>query len=113
MGATVFVGYIDKESLHVTLNRNASDALETLLDQSLQKTYPVLHEKIMKELVLDQISFNNLTKKEFNILIKTVKNYLNDISFHAKKEYYQKKVWEENIIPLIQRDKRYEVNINQ
>lgn len=112
MGATVFVGYINKDSLHVTLNRNASDALETLLDESLQTTYPIIHDKIMEELVLDQISFNNLTKKEFNILIKTVQNYLNNKSFHRERENYQEKVWEENVIPLIQRDKRYEANID-
>lgn len=40
MGSTVFFGYTTDKSLHVTLNRGASDALELLIDDALEKNIP-------------------------------------------------------------------------
>ncbi|PIT08777.1 hypothetical protein BGI40_01940 [Snodgrassella communis] len=108
MGATIFIGYPEKGSLHITLNRQASNALETLLDESLQKVYPELHEKIMEVLVLDQISFTELTQKEFNIVIKAVRDCIINKKVPTEYDAYQKKIWEKIIEPLIQQDERYQ-----
>lgn len=40
MGATVFIGYSKDKSLHVTLNRKASDAVEILFDDVLREKKP-------------------------------------------------------------------------
>lgn len=110
MGATVFVGYPEKGSLHITLNRVASNALETLLDESLKETHPELYEKIMEVLVLDQMSFTDLNKVDFNISIQAIRDCIAKWKNLTELQLYQKKIWEEVIEPLIQQDERYQKN---
>lgn len=73
MGATVFIGYSKHKNLHVTLNRKASDAVETLFDAALREQIPRIHEEVVKMLVLDQISFVDLDKTDFDMAIDAVR----------------------------------------
>jgi hypothetical protein len=90
------------------LNRQASDVLEALLDEVLQDNYPVIHQKIMEVQVLDQINFNELNKSEFNTSIKVIREYLAARKETSEGQLYQKRIWEEEIEPLIQQDERYQ-----
>lgn len=96
--------------LTVGLNRTASNALEALFDEALQERYPDIHEKIMMYLPMDQISFSELSQKEFNLAVKEIKNYLYHQTETAEWQSYQKRIWEKEIEPLIQQDERYQAD---
>ncbi|WP_336844147.1 hypothetical protein [Providencia rettgeri] len=108
MGATFFIGYLSDKSLHTTLNRYASDALEALVEDALQENYPKLYEIITEMIVLDQISFIELNKQEFNEAINVIRAYLKNINNPTEGQIKQKYIWDNEIEPLIQQDKRYE-----
>ncbi|WP_422880922.1 hypothetical protein [Pantoea agglomerans] len=114
MGAYFGIGYraldnnYGERNLSVVLNRQASDVLEALLDEVLQDNYPVIHQKIMEVQVLDQINFNELNKSEFNTSIKVIREYLAARKETSEGQLYQKRIWEEEIEPLIQQDERYQ-----
>ncbi|PAW36138.1 hypothetical protein CIL06_10670 [Pantoea vagans] len=114
MGAYFGVGYRALNSNHgegnlsVVLNRQASDVLEALLDEVLKDNYPVIHEKIMELQVLDQITFNELNKSEFDTAIRVIRQYLAARKETSEGQLYQKRIWEKEIEPLIQQDERYQ-----
>ncbi|MDD9340659.1 MAG: hypothetical protein PV362_13610 [Providencia heimbachae] len=108
MGATFFIGYLDDKSLHTTLNRYASDSLEMLIDEALKESYPKLYEIIMEVIVLDQIHFIDLNKQEFNTAVTVIRNCLQNRDSPTEGQIKQKHIWESEIEPLIQQDKRYE-----
>lgn len=108
MGATFFIGYTEGKDLHVTLNRKASNALEALFDGALQSDCPDIHEKIMEVLVLDQISFTELSNADFNLAIKEIRDCIHSRTEATEWHSYQKRMWEEEMEPLIQQDERYQ-----
>lgn len=108
MGATFFIGYPEGKDLHVTLNRKASNALEALFDEALQSNYPDIHEKIMEVLVLDQISFTELSNADFNLAVEKIRNCIHSRTEETEWQSYQKRMWEEEMEPLIQQDVRYQ-----
>ncbi|ACZ78787.1 hypothetical protein J8657_19630 [Dickeya oryzae] len=107
MGATVFIGYLERTSLRITLNRIASDALEDLLDDALQGNHPIIYEKIMEVLVLDQINFTDLNNEEFILAVKVIRDCIKRRTELTEWQLYQKRIWEEEIEPLVQQDERY------
>jgi hypothetical protein len=107
MGSTVFFGYTTDKSLHVTLNRGASDALELLIDDALEKKHPKLHEKIMEMLPLDQIHFVELDNHEFNMVIRAIRQCISSWDTPTEWQLREKKVWEEEAEPLVVLDPRY------
>lgn len=114
MGSFFDIGYKpDKHNgsptgLTVGLNRTASNALEALFEESLLEMYPEIHEKIMMYLPLDQISFNELNKEEFNMAIDEIQKCLRCRTEPAEWQSYQKFIWEAEIEPLVQQDERYQ-----
>ena len=62
----------------------------------------------MEVQVLDQINFNELNKSEFNTSIKVIREYLAARKETSEGQLYQKRIWEEEIEPLIQQDERYQ-----
>ncbi|MGM3223631.1 MULTISPECIES: hypothetical protein [Dickeya] len=108
MGATIFIGYPEGKDLHVTLNRRASDALEDLFNDALQSSYPIIYEKIMEVLVLDQISFTDLSREDFNLAVKNIRDCIKRRTELTEWQLYQKRIWEEEIEPLVQQDERYQ-----
>ncbi len=108
MGATFFVG--NSDGLHVTLNRRASDALEILLDEALREKYIDIYKKIMKMEVLDQISFTDLNKTEFMLAIQVIRDCLPNRPAPTEGLLTQRKIWEEEIEPLIKKDQRYSLD---
>lgn len=108
MGATFFIGYLENKSLHVTLNRGASNLIEALLDETLQYNFPEIHQMIMEVLVLDQINFTELNTSDFNLVIRQVRKCLSSRIDPSEAYKVQKMIWEETIEPLIQQDKRYQ-----
>lgn len=97
-----------ERGLTVGLNRTASNALEALFDEALQECYPDIHAKIMMYLPLDQISFSELNKEEFNMAVKTIRQCL-----YARKEpnegqLYQQDIWNTEILSLMKQDERYQ-----
>ncbi|MDW5500138.1 hypothetical protein R6Y99_10095 [Pseudomonas lundensis] len=107
MGSTVFFGYTTDKSLHVTLNRGASDALESLIDDALQQKYPELHEKIMEMLPLDQINFVELNNHDFNAVIGAIRQCISSWDTPTESQLRKKKIWEEEAEPLVILDPRY------
>lgn len=89
------------------LNRTASNALEALFDEALQERHPVIHEKIMMYLPLDQISFSELNKEEFNLAVNEIQNCIHSRTAPSEWQSYQKRIWDDEIGPLIQQDERY------
>lgn len=115
MGSYVGIGYRssvnnDEGNLSIVLNRSASNALEMLIDESLQITHPELHEIIMEVLALDQINFFELSKNDFNISIQAIRDCIAKWKNLTELQLYQKKIWEEVLEPLIQQDERYQKN---
>ncbi|MEX6255744.1 hypothetical protein [Providencia huaxiensis] len=110
MGAYIGIGYSENstKNLSVSLNRSASGALEVLFDKALQARYPQIYETIMEVFVIDQMNFYDLEEKDFNIAIKTIRNYLRDMKNPTEAQLFQKFIWQSEIEPLIQQDKRYE-----
>ncbi|UCZ75073.1 hypothetical protein LHK94_19065 [Dickeya zeae] len=113
MGAYFGIGYralsnnYGERKLSVVLNRQASDVLVALFDEVLQDNYPCIYEKIMEVLVLDQVNFYELNEAEFNETIKVIRNYLATRKEKNEGQLYQKRIWEEEIEPLVQQDERY------
>lgn len=116
MGAYFDIGYKpltdndDERNLSVLLNRSSSSALEMLFDEALQEKYPRIHEIIMEVLVLDQISFTDLSKADFNIAIQAIRNCIASRKEPTEWQIFQKDMWEIYIEPLVQRDQRYQQN---
>lgn len=98
----------DERGLSVGLNRTASNALEALFDEALQERHPDIHEKIMKYLPLDQISFSELNREEFNLAVNEIQNCILSLTAPAEWQSYQKRMWDDEIGPLIQQDERYQ-----
>ncbi|MBN3145683.1 hypothetical protein [Pectobacterium brasiliense] len=94
--------------LTVGLNRTASNALEALFDEALQERHLGIHEKIMIYLPLDQISFSELSKEEFNLAIKEIQTCIHSRRESSEYQSYQRRMWEEEIEPLVQQDERYQ-----
>ena len=109
MGATVFIGYSKDKSLHVTLNRKASDAVEMLFDDVLREKKTKIHEEVMEMLVLDQISFVDLGKDDFNMVIEAVRSYFFRLDSLTEWQSFQKYIWEEILAPLFEQDERYQL----
>lgn len=109
MGATVFIGHSKDKSLHVTLNRKASDAVEMLFDDVLREKKTKIHEEVMKMLVLDQISFVDLSKDDFNMVIEAVRSYFFRLDSLTEWQSFQKYIWEEILAPLFEQDERYQL----
>lgn len=109
MGATVFIGYSKRKSLHVTLNRKASDAVEMLFDAALRERNPRVYEKTMEMLVLDQIGFVDLSKDDFNMVIGAVRCYFFRLDSLTEWQSFQKYIWEEVLAPLFGLDERYQL----
>jgi hypothetical protein len=109
MGATVFIGYSKDKSLHVTLNRKASDAVEMLFDDVLRERKTKIHEEVMEMLVLDQISFVGLSKDDFNMVIEAVRCYFFRLDSLTEWQSFQKYIWEEILAPLFEQDERYQL----
>lgn len=107
MGATVFIGYSKDKSLHVTLNRKASDAVEMLFDTVLREN-PRVHAKIMEMLVLDQIGFVDLSKWDFNVVIEAVRYCFFRLDSLTEWQSFQQYIWEETLAPLFEQDERYQ-----
>ncbi|AMO46473.1 hypothetical protein GA0061071_12029 [Kosakonia oryzendophytica] len=107
MGATFFIGYPQDKDLHTTLNRTESDALEALLDEALVGKYSHIHDIVMEMLVLDQISFTELSSSDFNTAIQAVRNCLHSRNEPNEWQLYQKRIWEKELEPLMQQDDRY------
>lgn len=97
-----------ERGLTVGLNRTASNALEALFDDALQECHPDIHEKIMMFLPLDQISFSELSKEEFNMAIKTIRQCLFARKEPNEVQLYQQDIWNTEILPLMMQDERYQ-----
>ncbi|WP_455813229.1 hypothetical protein [Pseudomonas graminis] len=97
-----------ERGLTVGLNRTASNALEALLDEVLQYRHPDIHEKIMMYLPLDQITFSELTKEEFNLTVKEIQKCIHNRTESAEWQCYQERMWVEEIEPLVLQDERYQ-----
>ncbi|AIR62864.1 hypothetical protein LH23_20035 [Cedecea neteri] len=108
MGATFFIGCSKDKELYVTLNRGASDAIEILLDEVLKGEYINIHESITEMSVLDQLNFCNLSKTDFNFVINAVKKYLDSQVDPTEGQVIQHRLWEEDILPLMKQDERYQ-----
>lgn len=113
MGSFFDIGYKPSTTdgtrgLRVGLNRTASNALEALFDEALEKRYPDIHEKIMLYLPLDQITFSELDKDEFNLAVQEIKKCVDGRKNAPEGQSYQKRMWEDEIYPLIIQDERYQ-----
>lgn len=113
MGSYVGIGFRslkddNDENLSIVLNRGASNALEMLIDESLQNSHPKLYKIITEVLVLDQFNFYELSKNDFNTVVKTITDYISAWKNPSELQLYQKKLWEETLLPLIQQDERYQ-----
>ncbi|WON76267.1 hypothetical protein [Serratia sp. UGAL515B_01] len=108
IGCKAYNNNYGERGLTVGLNRTASNALETLFDEALQANHPDIHEKIMMYLPLDQISFSELSKEEFNLAVKAIKDCIHNRTEPTEGQSYQKRMWEEEIQPLILQDERYQ-----
>ncbi|MBQ0536747.1 MULTISPECIES: hypothetical protein [Providencia] len=110
MGSYIGIGYSKNsaDNLSIVLNRSASGALEVLFDKALNEKYPAIYETVMEVYVLDQMNFYDLEKKDFNIAIKAIRNYLTEMREPTENQLFQKLVWNNEIEPLIKQDKRYE-----
>ncbi|HII3580882.1 hypothetical protein, partial [Citrobacter freundii] len=95
-------------NLDVGLNRQASQLMEALFDESLQETFPAIHNKIMEMLPLDQINFDELSLIEFNIAIHAIRNCLARRTELTNWQEWQKELWERNFEPLVRQDFRYQ-----
>ncbi|WP_236207918.1 hypothetical protein [Pseudomonas tohonis] len=107
MGATVFIDYSKDKSLHVTLSRKASDAVEMLFDAVLREKTRV-HEEVMEMLVLDQVGFVDLSKDDFNMVVAAVRCYFFRLDSLTEWQSFQKYIWEEILAPLFEQDERYQ-----
>lgn len=114
MGGFIDIGckpYEDNDGdrgLFVGLNRSAFDALEVLLDETLQYKHAEIYEKIMIYLSMDQIVFSELSREEFNEVIKCINKYLLNKKELTRGQLYQKDVWATIILPLMKQDERYQ-----
>ncbi|MBK5073444.1 hypothetical protein I2492_10880 [Budviciaceae bacterium CWB-B4] len=115
MGAYFDIGYkkpslenYGERTLSILLNRVASGALEMLFDEALKETHPVIHEIIMEVLVLDQISFTDLNKTDFNVAVQAIRDCIASRKEPTEWQTFQKNVWEAQIEPLIQQDECYQ-----
>lgn len=100
-----------ERGLTIGLNRTASNAIETLFDEALQKCHPDTHEKVMMYLPLDQINFSELNKEEFNLAIKEIERCIQSRTVSLEWQSYQERIWEEELKPLIQQDERYQQEV--
>lgn len=72
IGSKPYNNYTGDRSLSVGLNRTASNAMESLFDEALQKRYPTIQEKVMMSLPMDQVCFEALSKEGFNQAVKQI-----------------------------------------
>ena len=117
MGASLFIGWNDKEQRESNFERtggfvNSSywDAFGDLLDAVFLPDYPKLHEIIKSEEgeYLKFYSFVELNKEQFNQSVRLIRDYIAKQKNPTEWQKMAQIVWTEIVEPYIIHDNRYQ-----
>ncbi|MBW7982681.1 hypothetical protein [Enterobacillus tribolii] len=117
MGASLFIGWNNKEQREAEFQRTGSfvngsywDAFGDLLDAVFLPDYPKLHEIIKSEEgeYLKFYSFVELNRHDFNQAVKLIRDYIKKQKKPTEWQKMAQVVWEEIAEPYIIQDDRYQ-----